>query len=171
MRKEEITFYTFEELSQEGKYLAIRNNWKINLEGPWTDRIERMLTAVGIKLLAYDIKKKEVKIYIQDFHETATDIAENWGGYIAEIAQKFLARCKEYSQFESESELECLKKEIEFRETRETFERELEHKCFQVLEREYKSIISNEAISEAIERDYFTDNGEMFKGYEKNFIL
>lgn len=167
----ETKVYPFDELSDEAKQKALKELCDINVYYNWWESIYADAANVGIKITAFDIDRNS---YCKgDFCEDAEDVAKK---IMAEhgkdcetykTATTFLAAVKAGKKaFENSAE----RGDLEYNETSdyenlvEEFEEFILEDYRIMLQKEYESLISEEAILETIKaNEYeFTEDGKLY---------
>lgn len=175
MRTIEVKLYQFEELSTEAKEKAIEENRTINVNWEWWDCTYESMKEAGVKINSFDIYHRDINITIEDSHETALRIIENFGEAmeVVTLSKQFIKdwdalvkllgegnekdgySVKEENWSEFDDETEPLEEE---------YRRDLSNEIHTWLSEEHDYLQSDEAVAEClINNEYeFTKQGEIY---------
>ena len=175
MRTIEVKLYQFEELSTEAKEKAIEKNRTTNVDHDWWDYTYESMKEAGVKINSFDIYHRNINITIEDSHETALRIIENFGEAmeVVTLSKQFIkdrdalvkrlgegndkdgysVKEENFDEFDDETE-----------PMEEEYRRDLSNEIHTWLSEEYDYLQSDEAIAEClINNDYeFTEQGEIY---------
>jgi hypothetical protein len=168
MRIIKTKVYTFDELSDEAKEMAVQEYANINLYFDWWEGTFEDAEQVGIKLTEFDIDRRYCH---GEFIEDAENIARL-------ILEKHGDRCETYkdawefqnavsvqgSIFMDRDDDEEFRDSDQYNELCEVFQRIVLEDYWLLLQKEYEYRISEEAIIEGIEaNEYeFTEDGKKY---------
>jgi len=160
MRTIEVKLYEFNELSDEAKQKAIRDNSEINMHYDWWDCTHETWKEIGVRIDSFDLYKQHVGFNnLYDYEDIAQSILSFFGeeNDTYAFAKEYLEQVRKLDE-ESEDYDED-KEALE-----EEFYIELENTIFDWLRTEYEWLISDEAIAETLEvNEYeFTENGSRY---------
>lgn len=174
MRTIQTTVYKFNELTEEGKQLAVKKLYDINVDYNWWQFVYDDANTVGLKISGFDIDRGEyVELELIDSaRATAELILKNHGEECQTYkdAKQFLTewsalvekysdgvnkdKVTEENEYDFDSEADELERE---------YKKDIEHEYLKLLRNEYEYRTSDQAIIETIEaNDYeFTEDGEL----------
>lgn len=175
MRTIEVKLYQFEELSNESKENAIERNRTMNVEHDWWDCTYESMKEAGVKINSFDIYHRDINITIEDSHETALRIIENFGEAmeVVTLSKQFikdrdalvkrLGEGNEKDGYSVKEEFfEEYDEEIEYLE--EEYRKEMAEEILTWLRDEYEYLQTDETVAETlIANDYeFTEEGQIY---------
>ena len=153
-----VNVYHFEELSDEAKQVAIRDNAEINVHYDWWDCTYETWSEMGVRIDSFDLYRQHVGInFLYDYEDVAQSILSFFGedNDTYAFAKEYLEQVKKLDE-ESE-DYDSDKDAIE-----EEFYMEIENTIFNWLRTEYEWLVSDEAIAETLEINQvdFLENGK-----------
>ena len=175
MRTTEVKLYQFEELSTEAKEKAIEENRTINLNWEWSDCTCESMKEAGVKINSFDIYHRDINITIEDSHETALRIIENFGETmeVVTLSKQFikdrdalikrLGEGNDIAGYSVKEEfIDEYDEEIEYLE--EEYRKEMAEEILTWLRDEYEYLQTDETVAETlIANDYeFTEEGAIY---------
>jgi len=164
MKTISINLYKFEELSNEAKELAIKNNRDINTDYDWYENVYYDAKQIGIKILSFDLdRNKHAKIKVSNIYDTAKAIIKNHGETCEtyKISINFL---KDISILENNIDNTVDNDDV-FDDVETDYLKDLSNCYADILQNEYEYLTSDEAIQESLitnEYDFFTEDGENY---------
>lgn len=175
MRTETINIYKFDELSEAAQQKAIENLHDINVDHEWWDCTYDDAMNIGIKITSFDLgRAHSITGELQhSLNESCDLILKNHGEdcKTTAIAKRYLAQWSDLVEQYSDG----VNKDTVLEENEQEFDDyadEMEHEFradilweyFNILEREYEYLTSEEGIKETIKsNEYeFTESGEMY---------
>ena len=159
MRTTEVKLYQFEELSTEAKEKAIEENRTINVNWEWSDCTCESMKEAGVKINSFDIYHRDINITIEDSHETALRIIENFGEAmeVVTLSKQFIKdRDALIKRLGEGNDIAGYSVKEEFIDE---YDEEIEY-----LEEEYRYLQTDETVAETlIANDYeFTEEGAIY---------
>ena len=161
MRTLEITAYTFDELSETAKEVALYNNRDINTCHDWWDWTYQDAENFGIKILSFDVYYKNIDIRLTlDPLDVANNILNECGPtsdlYSFAEAYRYAYNKLDDTGDDTDEKLE---------ELASVFKHALRKEYIGILAREYDYLESDEAVTDAIMSNMFefTEDGKNLK--------
>jgi hypothetical protein len=161
MRTLEITAYTFDELSETAKEVALYNNRDINTNHDWWDWTYQDAENFGIKILSFDVYYKNIDIRLTlDPLDVANNILNECGPTtdlysFAEVYRSAYNKLDDTGD-DTDEKLE---------ELASVFKHALRREYLNILTREFEYLESDEAVTDAIMSNMFefTADGKNLK--------
>jgi hypothetical protein len=161
MRTLEITAYTFDELSETAKEVALYNNRDINTNYDWYQYVYDDAENFGIKILSFDVYYKKIDIRLTlDPLEVANNILNECGPTtdlysFAEVYRSAYNKLDDTGD-DTDEKLE---------ELASVFKHALRREYLNILTREFEYLESDEAVTDAIMSNMFefTADGKNLK--------
>ena len=142
-----VNVYHFEELSDEAKQVAIRDNADINVHYDWWDCTYETWSEIGIKIESFDLYRQHVGISNMYNYE---DIAQSILSFFGEDNDTY-AFANEYLQELGKLDEESEDYDEDKEAIEEEFYMEIENTIFNWLRTEYDWLVSDEAIADTLE--------------------
>lgn len=171
MTKHEITSYSFEELSEDAKKKAIRDNYAINVDYDWWGSTYEDAQSIGLKITGFDLDRNRHADgeFLLSANEVAANIFRDHGDKCDtyKTAEKFMAEWQPvFSEYmdENSEKYESGESEDELQALEDDFLKSLLEDYSIILQKESEYLQSEEAIEETLASNdcQFTEDGNRF---------
>ena len=161
MRTLEITAYTFDELSETAKQVALYNNRDFNTNHDWWDWTYQDAENFGIKILSFDVYYEKIDIRLTlDPLDVANNILNECGPTtdLYSIGEEYITGYNKLVVTGSDTD-------EKLEELASVFKHALRKDYIGILAREYDYLESDEAVTEALMANMceFTEDGKNLK--------